>query len=329
MTTSTTCQRRARLVGQSRTTRSTAREASWCSTVGGGARAESDRRRREGRDRPGDDAASTSRSAGGSADPGRVWRIPLHRRLWFRGLREAAPRCYLRGLLHPDATAASAKRQDTGLGDVAGDRCSSARLRSTTGLACRMPGRGRAVVRLLVDTTGHVEDASVVVEQSAGAILDSLANRASRGLVFAGPRGGVTRAHAGGTSVGLRGGGPRLLRPIAGLSTDCVDPRTWSEVRRSGKVPRGNAGTRIVGEALVEFAWTPTDARSPAPSDGPGNTLRLVTAARRVVASARFVPARLSGMAVAAACASRRVPTRADGEVRRKLSNDDPMNCPR
>src|SRR2546430_12600434 len=33
--------------------------------------------------------------------------------------------------------------------------------------------RGHTLVRLMVDTTGHVEDGSVVVEQSAGTLLDS------------------------------------------------------------------------------------------------------------------------------------------------------------
>jgi len=161
--------------------------------------------------------------------------------------------------------------------------------------------RGHTLVRLMVDTTGHVEDGSVVVEQSAGTLLDSLAIAASRGLVF-------RPARESGSPVRMAvilpfdfgAGGPAVAPADSGVfSADCVDsepvlkavdPVTYPEVMRH----RG-----IVGEALLEFV-VDTNGRAEPPS------LRLVNAthsgfapaAGAAVVSARFRPARLSGTTV-------------------------------
>ena len=120
----------------------------------------------------------------------------------------------------------------------------------------------------MVDTTGHVEDGSVVVEQSAGTILDSLAIAASRGLVF-------RPARESGSPVRMAvilpfdfgAGGPAVAAVERSVfSADCVDsepvlkavdPVTYPEMARK----RG-----IAGEALAEFVVDTSGALNPAPS---------------------------------------------------------------
>ncbi len=161
--------------------------------------------------------------------------------------------------------------------------------------------RGHALVRLMVDTTGHVENGSVVVEQSAGTLLDSLAIAASRGLVF-------RPARESGSPVRMAvilpfdfgAGGPAVAASDSGVfSVDCVDrepalkavvPLTYPETMRS----RG-----LGGEALLEFV-VDTNGRADLPSVRLVNATHsdFATAARTAVARAQFRPALLSGTAV-------------------------------
>ena len=160
---------------------------------------------------------------------------------------------------------------------------------------------GREVVRFMVDTTGHVEGGSVVVEQSAGTILDSLAIAASRGLVFRPARmGGSPVRTAVVLPLDFGAGAASVASSDSGVfSTDCVDrepvlkavdPVTYPEVTRKGG---------IVGEALFEFV-VDTNGRTDPRSVQVIHTAHtaFATAARTIVASARFAPARLSGAAV-------------------------------
>jgi len=161
--------------------------------------------------------------------------------------------------------------------------------------------RGQVLVRLMLDTTGRVEDGSVVVEQSAGTLLDSLAIAASRGLVF-------RPARESGSPVRMAvilpfdfgAGGPAAAPADSGVfSADCVDsepvlkavdPVTYPEMMRK----RG-----IAGEALAEFVVDTSGRAEP-------RSVRMLyaahsefaMAARGLVATARFRPARLSGEVV-------------------------------
>ena len=109
--------------------------------------------------------------------------------------------------------------------------------------------QGRAVVRFIVDTSGHVDGASVVIEQSAGRILDSLAIAGSRGLVFRPARsGGSPVRMAVVLPLDFRAGMPAVAASDSGVfSADCVDsepilkavnPVTYPEMTRK----RGIAG---------------------------------------------------------------------------------------
>jgi len=160
---------------------------------------------------------------------------------------------------------------------------------------------GRSVVRFVVDTAGHVEGSSLVVEQSAGTILDSLAIAASRGLAF-------RPARKGGSPVRMevvlpldfRADTPAFASSDTGVfSVDCVDrepalkavvPLTYPETMRS----RG-----LGGEALLEFV-VDTNGRADLPSVRLVNATHsdFATAARGAVARAQFRPALLSGTTV-------------------------------
>lgn len=160
---------------------------------------------------------------------------------------------------------------------------------------------GRAVVRFIVDTSGHVDGASVVIEQSAGRILDSLAIAGSRGLVFRPARsGGSPVRMAVVLPLDFRAGVPAVASSDSGVfSVDCVDrepalkavvPLTYPETMRS----RG-----LGGEALLEFV-VDTNGRADLPSVRLVNATQsdFATAARTAVARAQFRPALLSGTAV-------------------------------
>ena len=200
-------------------------------------------------------------------------------------------------------TAASAQTpRDTGLGDVAGRPVLVSPPQVDYRPCLQDAGlRGRAVVRLMVDTTGHVEDTSVVVEQSAGAILDSLATAASRGLVFrpARERGSPVRM-AVVLPFDFGAGAPAAASSDSGVfSADCVDREPAVKAVDPVTYPEAMRKRGIVGEALVEFV-VDTNGRAEPPS------LRLVHAthsdfasvARAAVASAGFRPALLSGTTV-------------------------------
>jgi protein TonB len=160
---------------------------------------------------------------------------------------------------------------------------------------------GREVMRFIVDTTGHVEGASVVVEQSANTILDSLAITVSRGLVFRPARmGGSPVRMAVVLPLDFGTGAPAVTSTDSGVfSADCVDREPTVKAVHPVTYPEAMRKRGIVGEALVEFV-VDTNGRAEPPS------LRLVHAthsdfapvARAAVASARFRPALLSGTAV-------------------------------
>lgn len=161
--------------------------------------------------------------------------------------------------------------------------------------------RGRTLVRLMVDTTGHVEDGSVVVEQSAGTLLDSLAIAASRGLVF-------RPARKSGSPVRMAvilpydfgAGGPAIAPADRGVfSADCVDSEPVLKAVDPVTYPEATRRRRIAGEALFEFVVDTSGRAEP-------RSVRMLyaahnefaMAARELVATARFRPARLSGEVV-------------------------------
>ena len=161
--------------------------------------------------------------------------------------------------------------------------------------------RGHTLVRLMVDTTGHVEDGSVVVEQSAGTLLDSLAIAASRGLVF-------RPARESGSPVRMAvilpfdfgAGGPAAAPGDSGVfSADCVDSEPILKAVNPVTYPEMTRKRGIAGEALAEFVVDTSGRAEP-------RSVRMLytahsefaTAARGLVATARFRPARLSGEVV-------------------------------
>jgi TonB family protein len=157
---------------------------------------------------------------------------------------------------------------------------------------------GRAVVRLMVDTTGHVEDTSVVLAQSAGTILDSLATAASRGLVFRPARVGGLRVRMPVVlPFDFGAGAPVGASTDSGVfSADCVDREPGLKSMDRVRYPESARIREIVGEAVLEFVVDTNGRAEP-------RSVRLVNAphpdfarsARTALASARFTPARLSG----------------------------------
>ncbi len=160
---------------------------------------------------------------------------------------------------------------------------------------------GRAVVRFIVDTSGHVDGASVVIEQSAGTILDSLAIAGSRGLVF-------RPARSGGSPVRMAvvlpfdfgAGGPAVAPADSGVfSADCVDSEPVLKAVDPVNYPEMTRKRGIAGEALAEFVVDTSGRAEP-------RSVRMLyaahsefaMAARELVATARFRPARLSGEVV-------------------------------
>ena len=161
--------------------------------------------------------------------------------------------------------------------------------------------RGHTLVRLMVDTTGHVEDGSVVVEQSAGTLLDSLAIAASRGLVFRPAReSGSPVRMAVVLPLDFRAGMPAVAASDSGVfSADCVDSEPILKAVNPVTYPEMTRKRGIAGEALAEFV-VDTSGRAE-----PRSVRMLYTAhsefamaARGLVATARFRPARLSGEVV-------------------------------
>jgi len=158
--------------------------------------------------------------------------------------------------------------------------------------------RGEALVRLVVDTTGHVEDGSVVVEQSAGTILDSLAIAGSRGLVFRPAReSGSPVRMAVIVPFDFGAGGPAVAAADSGVfSADCVDSEPVLKAVDPVTYPEVTRGRRIAGEALFEFVVDTSGRAEP-------RSVRMLyaahnefaMAARELVGTARFKPARLSG----------------------------------
>ena len=161
--------------------------------------------------------------------------------------------------------------------------------------------RGQALVRLMVDTTGHAEGGSLVVEQSAGTILDSLAIAASRGLVF-------RPALKNGSPVRMAvilpfdfgAGGPSVAAADMGVfSADCVDSEPVLKAVDPVTYPEVTRRRRIAGEALFEFVVDTSGRAEP-------RSVRMLyaahnefaMAARELVGTARFKPARLSGEVV-------------------------------
>ena len=191
--------------------------------------------------------------------------------------------------------------------------------------------RGQALVRLMLDTTGHVEDGSVVVEQSAGTILDSLAIAASRGLVF-------RPARESGSPVRMAvilpfdfgAGGPAVAAVERSVfSADCVDsepvlkavdPVTYPEMARK----RG-----IAGEALAEFVVDTSGALNPAPS---GCCMQRIPNLRwRRVGWSRLRasdPPVSGARSFAAGCDSQLCSSSPRADNVRRLRSGDLMNCP-
>jgi TonB family protein len=157
------------------------------------------------------------------------------------------------------------------------------------------------VLRFVVDTTGHVEDTSLVLEQSAGAILDSLATVASRGLVFRPARvGGSPVRMAVVLPLDFAAGAPAVAATDSGVfSADCVDREPSLKAVDPVRYPEGPRIRGIVGEALVEFV-VDTNGRAELRSVQVVQATHpdFATTARSVLASARFAPARLSGEVV-------------------------------
>ena len=160
---------------------------------------------------------------------------------------------------------------------------------------------GRAVVRFIVDTSGHVDGASVVIEQSAGRILDSLAIAGSRGLVFRPARsGGSPVRMAVVLPLDFRAGMPAVAASDSGVfSADCVDSEPILKAVNPVTYPEMTRKRGIAGEALAEFVVDTSGRAEP-------RSVRMLytahsefaTAARGLVATARFRPARLSGEVV-------------------------------
>jgi len=160
---------------------------------------------------------------------------------------------------------------------------------------------GHELIHLVVDTTGHVESGSVVLDQRREPILDSVAIAVGRGLIF-------RPARVGGSRVRVTVTVPLDFdRPTTGVasadsavfSLGCVDHPPVMSRSRPLRYPELLVAARIAGEALVEFV-VDTSGRAETRS------IQLVrssqsefgSAARTWVGDARFGAARLAGVPV-------------------------------
>ena len=119
--------------------------------------------------------------------------------------------------------------------------------------------RGREVLQLIIDTTGHVESGSVKVRQSVHRLLDSLALAAGRAFVF-------RPARAGGAPVRVLVTLPLEFGRMAPAPTDsgvfvpdCVDREPRVTLMPRITYPRMQLEARTKGETLFEFVVDPEE----------------------------------------------------------------------
>jgi TonB family protein len=161
--------------------------------------------------------------------------------------------------------------------------------------------RGREVVRLIVDTTGHVESGSVTLDTPRQPILDSVTVATARGLAFRPARRGGSPVRVE-VTVPLDFDGP--LPAVASVdsavfSLECVDRAPAFQPSGPVLYPETMVASRIAGEAVVEFVLDTAGRVEP-------HSIQIVRSSHRAFGSVaqdavrhgRFVPARLDGVLV-------------------------------
>jgi len=161
--------------------------------------------------------------------------------------------------------------------------------------------RGRELVRLIVDTTGHVEPNSVKLDAPQQPILDSVAIAAARGLSFRPARRGGSPVRVE-VTVPLAFDGPTpavTSADSAVFSLECVDRAPAFQPSGPIRYPDLMVESRTAGQVLLEFIVDTTghvERRSIQVVHASHRAFDL--AAQDAVRRARFEAARLNGVLV-------------------------------